>query len=273
MKVQVRESAETNAAGDHYKEYKNMARLMARTFILAASVALLGIPLPAADKPLPVPAGSTLRVRLDTLLSDKTNKTGDKFTGVVMEPITVDGKDVIPQYSAVKGHVSFVKQSGRIRGTAQLRIMIDSVTTDEGVDYPLSSTLEDSQGGVCGKTALGAKGKADEEGTINGCGKNKKDVLKSAAMAGGMGALGGASVGVATRGGCDYYGNCYPSSGPGLGTDIGYGAGIGVGTALIYSLLKHEKHIVLGPGTVLTFTVNRTTTAEATPPTAQAPAQ
>jgi hypothetical protein len=37
--------------------------------------------------------------------------------------------------------------------------------------------------------------------------------------------------------------------------------------------LKHEKHIVLAPGTVLTFTVNRTTSADATLPVAQLPAQ
>ena len=250
-----------------------MVRIMERSFILATLVVLFSVSILASDKPLPVPAGSTLRVRLDTLLSDKTNKTGDQFTGVVMEPIAVEGKDVIPKYSAVKGHVSFVKQSGRIRGTAQLRIVIDNVKTDEDVVYPLSSTLEDTQGGVCGKATLGAKGKADEEGTINGCGKNKKDVLKDAAIAGAMGAVGGASVGAASRGGCDYYGNCYPSSGPGLGADIGLGVGLGVGTALIYSLLKHERHIVLAPGTVLTFSVNRTTSADATLPTAQLPAQ
>ena len=250
-----------------------MARLIFRTFGLAVSIGLFGLAAWASDKAIPVPAGSTLRVRLDTLLSDKTNKSGDQFTGVVMQPISVDGIDVIPQYSAVKGHVSFVKPSGRISGTAQLRIVIDSVKTDEDVVYPLSSTLEDSQGGVCGKASLGEKGKADEEGTINGCGKNRKDTLKDAAIAGGIGALGGASVGAASRGGCDYYGNCYPSSGPGMGADIGIGAGIGVGTALLYTLLKHEKHIVLAPGTVLTFTVNRTTSADATLPTAQLPAQ
>src|SRR5579859_7024793 len=104
-----------------------MARIMSRAFILAVSVGLFGVAIQAADKPLPIPAGSTLQVRLDTLLSDKTNKSGDPFTGVVMHPIMVDGKDVIPQYSAVKGHVTFVKQSGRIRGAAQLRIVIDNV--------------------------------------------------------------------------------------------------------------------------------------------------
>ena len=62
---------------------------------------------------------------------------------------------------------------------------------------------------------------------------------------------------------CRYYGNC---GGAGMGTDIMYGAGIGAGTALIYSLFKHEKHIVLVEGTELTFTVNRTTTATGTLP-------
>ena len=72
-------------------------------------------------------------------------------------------------------------------------------------------------------------------------------------------------VGMATRGGCDYYGYCWPSSGPGIGTDVMYGAGIGAGTALVYKLFQHEKHIILIQGTPLTFVVNRTTDADAQP--------
>jgi hypothetical protein len=250
-----------------------MIRVAARIFTAALAFAILGAPAWGAEKALPIPAGSTLRMRLDTLLSDKTNKSGDPFTGVVMEPITVDGVDVIPKYSAVKGHVAFSKPSGRIRGAAELRIVIDSVTTDDNVVYPLSGSLEDSAGNDCNKANEAGKNKPDDEGTLTGCGKSKKDALKSAAILGGIGAAGGATVGVMSRGGCDYYGNCYPSSGPGLGADIGIGAGVGVGTALVYSLLKHEKHIVLAPGIELRFTVNRTTTADATPAPPSGPGQ
>jgi len=51
-----------------------------------------------------------------------------------------------------------------------------------------------------------------------------------------------------------------------MGADIGYGAAIGAGTALLYSLFKHEKDIVLVEGTELTFIVNRTTEAKDLPP-------
>jgi len=223
--------------------------------------------------PAPIPAGSTLRVRLETTLTDKTNTTGDPFNGVVTEPIVVNGQEVVAKFSMVTGHVAFVKPSGRVRGRAQMRIVIDRLTTPDNVVYPLSSTLEDTHGGVCGDTSVAGKGKADEEGTITGCGKSKKDAAKAAAIGAAVGAGAGATVGLASRGGCDYYGNCYPGSGPGIGASIGYGVGIGAGTTLIYSLLKHEKHIVLVEGSQLTFTVNRSTTADETAPTAQPPAQ
>ncbi len=243
-------------------------------FITAGFLAaLVGLAALAAEKPGAIPAGSILRVRLNTTLTDKTNQTGDRFTGAVTVPIVVNGQEVVPAFSQVSGHVAFVKPSGRVRGRAQMRIVVDSLWTPESVVYPLSGTLEDTQGGVCGDTTIAGKGKADEEGTITGCGKSKKKAVKAAALGAGIGAAGGASVGAATRGGCDYYGNCWPSSGPGIGTDIGYGAAAGAGTALIYSLFRHEKHIVLTQGMELIFTVNRTTTPEGAPPATQPPNQ
>ncbi len=231
--------------------------------------AILGIAADPAEMPQPIPAGSSLRVRLETTLTDKTNKSGDTFTGVVTEPIVVDGKEIVSKFSTINGHVAFVKPSGRIRGKAQMRVVVDKLTTPEDVVYPLSGTLEDTEGGVCGDTAVSSK--AGEEGTITGCGKSKKEAAKAAAIGGAIGAGAGAGVGAASRGGCDYYGNCWPGSGSSMGADIGYGAGIGAGTALVYSLLKHEKHIVLVQGMELTFSVNRTTAASATSPAASAP--
>lgn len=245
-----------------------------RSFLgLGFLAAMLGLTAFAAEKPAPIPAGTALHVRLETTLTDKTNKTGDLFTGMVAEPIVVNGKEIIPGFSQVNGHVAFIKPSGRVRGRAQMRIVVDNVTTPDNVTYPLAGTLEDTQGGVCGDTNIAGKGLTDEEGTITGCGKSKKKALKDAAIAAGVGAAGGASVGMATRGGCDYYGNCWPSSGPGVGTDIGVGATAGAGTALIYSLFKHEKHIVLTQGMELIFTVNRTTDAETTSAGAQPPSK
>ncbi len=213
----------------------------------------------AADPKPPIPAGSALHVKLQTTLTSKTNKTGDPFTGLVTSPITVNGVEVIPAGSTVEGHIAFVKPSGRIRGKAQMRIVLDNIITLDEVRYPLAATLQDATSVPCNNTAK------DNEGTIEGCGKSKKTALKQTAIGGAIGAGVGATVGIATRGGCNYYYGCYPSTGPGIATDIAYGAGIGAGTALIYNLLKHEKQIILVAGTQLSFVINRNVQSDESP--------
>jgi hypothetical protein len=233
---------------------------------LITGIAMLG----TQATPPAIPAGSTLRVELDTTLTDKTNKTGDTFTADVREPIYVSGKQVVPQWSTVSGHIAFLKPSGRVRGKAQMRLVLDKITTPDGVIYPLNGTLDEAQGGVCAHTAATGKTKADEEGTITGCGKSAKSAAEAAGIAGAVGAGVGASIGMGKEIECEWYGYC--PGGAGMGTDILYGAGIGAGTAVIYTMFKHEKHIVLVQGTLLTFTVDRTTNANRTPGTTTASA-
>ncbi len=210
-----------------------------------------------------LPAGSTLQIRLTTTLTSKTNRTGDKFTGVVKQPVIADGKTIVPEGSQVAGHVAFIKPSKRIKGRAEMRIVLDDVTTPDDAKYSLTASLADAQGSPCAKTG------SDDEGTIKSCGKSKKDAAKDAAIAGAIGAGAGASVGVGQSIDCRYYGNC---GGPGLGADVMYGAAIGAATALIYNLLKHEKEVILLEGTDLTFIVNRSVKASQVAATPNSPA-
>jgi hypothetical protein len=248
-----------------------MARKSAQLIVIICVAFIIQASAQAPDnsKPVAIPAGTSLRVKLGTLLSDKTNKVGDPFTAELADPIIVDGKEVVPAHSTVDGHVAFILPSGRFTRKAEMRLVVDKLMTPDEVVYPLSSTLQDAHDVNCENSTVGSKanGKPSEEGTITGCGKSVKAAAKDAAIMGAVGALGGASVGVMSRGGCDYYGNCYPSSGPGIGSDVGIGAGVGAGTALVYHLLQHEKHIILIYGTPLTFVVSRTTSADAMPVT------
>ncbi len=217
----------------------------------------------AAAKTAPlIPIGTVVRVQLGSTLTDATNKAGDKFDGIVDKPVVVKGKVIIPKYSQVYGHVAFVKPAGRIMGKGEMRIVLDKIVTPNNTVYPLTGSLHNGQVGDCGngKKAKG-KSRVDSEGMIHGCGKSKKAAAKATAILAGMGAAGGATIGLATRGGCYPYYGCYPSQGPGVGTDVMYGAGIGAGTALIYELLKHEKHIILVEGTDLNFVINRAVAA------------
>jgi len=199
-----------------------------------------------------VPPGTILHVKLGTTITSKTNKPGDTFTGQIAQDVLSGTETILPQGSTVTGHVAFIKPAGRIKAKAQMRIVLDSVTTPEDQQIQFSSTLEDSKGGVCGSTAN------DDEGTIVGCGKSKKDAAKDAAMGAAMGAGAGSAVGMGHEIECRYYGNC---GGPSMGGDILYGAGIGAGTAVLYNLFKHQKNIILLSGSELTFVVNRTLAA------------
>jgi len=220
--------------------------LLAAALILPAALASeTAVPPRAAQL---IPAGSLLHVRLTCTLTSKTSKPGDPFTGIVTTPITSDGKEIVGAGSTVEGHVAFVKQSGRVSGVAQMRVVLDDIITTDDMRLALPAGLDDMNAGPCAKTG------SDDEGTIKGCGKNKKDALKDAGIAAGMGAGAGSMVGLGSEIDCRYYGNC---GGPGFGTAIAGGAAIGAGTVLIYDLLKHEKHIILVQGTTMTFVISR----------------
>ena len=225
-----------------------MKRMLAILAALTLATAISSPGARAAETPT-IPAGTLLKVKLGTTITSKTSKPGDPFTGQVMGDSTAGQETVILEGSLVSGHVAFVKPAGRIKAKAQMRIVLDSIVTPEEQKIQLSSTLEDARGGVCGNTS------SDDEGTIVGCGKSKKDAAKDAAMGAIAGAGAGSAVGMGHEINCRYYGNC---GGTGMGGDILYGAGIGAGTALLYNLFKHQKEIILIQGTELTFVVNRT---------------
>jgi hypothetical protein len=225
-----------------------MRRIISTSAALIVAAAFSLSSAGAAETPS-IPPGTLLRIRLDTTITSKTNKAGDTFRGMVMQD-AMSGQDiVVPKGSLVDGHIAFLKPAGRIKAKAQMRIVLDSITTPEDKKVRLSSTLEDTRGGVCGSTSN------DEEGTIVGCGKSKKDAAKDTAMGAAVGAGAGSAVGIGHEIDCRYYGNC---GGPSMGGDILYGAAIGASTALVYNIFKHQKEIILVAGSELMFVVNRT---------------
>jgi len=230
-----------------------------------ASAPLLGqLTVPAPFDPnkqiVVLPSGSVLHVRLTTTLTSKTNQAGDKFTGVVTQPVVSGDKTIVPEGSLVDGHVTMVKASGRVAGRASMRIVLDHINTPDDVNFNLSGSLQDLASSTC------TKGVKDNEGTIAGCGKSKKSALEGAAIVGGIGAATGASIGATEDMICSWYG-C-PGQNPNIGLDAAYGAGIGAGTALLYSMFKHEKQIVLVSGTDLTFVVDHAVEGPSAPQTA-----
>ncbi len=77
-----------------------------------------------------VPAGTLLRIRLDTSVTTKNARTGNRFTGTVVSPATVDGSVVLPIGSSVHGYVVNSAPSGRLKGRAVLSLRLTSVAVD-----------------------------------------------------------------------------------------------------------------------------------------------
>jgi hypothetical protein len=86
-----------------------------------------------------IPAGTLLRVRLDHALSTVGNRSGDRFTGSLAEPVAPGGQTALPRGAAVTGLVRQSAPSGRLKGRAVLALAADSVELD-GRIYGLATS-------------------------------------------------------------------------------------------------------------------------------------
>lgn len=192
------------------------------------------LPLCAADGSITIPAGTTLNVELTSTLSTKTNQTGDLFTGKITEPIIYQGDEVVPESSAVEGHVTLLKPPGRAKGKAEMRLVMDTIKTPDGHRYSVAAAFQDAETPV-GVTVNGS------ERTVQGPGKDAKSGAKDT----GIGAGVGAGVGAIADG----------------GTGALYGAAVGAIVGVVHAIAKHHGELVLPAGTDMTFVVPRTITA------------
>jgi hypothetical protein len=193
-------------------------------------MATLVSPVAASTDTFTIPAGTTLDVELTSTLSTKTNQTGDLFTGKVSEPVFYQGDEVVPEGSTVQGHLTFVQPPGRVKGKAEMRLVLDTIKTPDGQNYSLAAELQDVQG-PAGVTVKG------NEGTVQGPGKDAKGGAIETGAAAGV----GAGVGAIADG----------------GSGALYGAAIGAIVGVAHTLAKHHGNAVLPPGTDMTFTVPR----------------
>ncbi len=83
-------------------------------------------PAPAVQEKLSLPAGTTLRVRLTEAIDTRRNRSGDKFSASLDEPLVVGDRVVVPKGTPFYGHVTQSKASGRFKGRAVLALRLDS---------------------------------------------------------------------------------------------------------------------------------------------------
>jgi len=132
-----------------------------------------------------VPAGTVLNVRTTQPLTADSARPGMTVTGIVDDPVAVDGHIVIPRGAIATLEVVNVEQSSNMKGRDRITLKIHSIHTESGT-YPVSTSQVELKGSSEGKKAA-------------------KKVLGGAAIGGALGGIlgggTGAAIGAATGGG------------------------------------------------------------------------
>lgn len=150
---------------------------------------------PAAPAGIELPAGTTIRVRLDQDLGSKISQPGDSFTATVADDVVVDGKTAIARGSRADGAVIDAKPLGKFKGGAELVVKLERVTTSYG-SYPVStSSVQRAEAGKGKRTAIFAGGGAGLGALIGGLAGGGKGAAIGALAGGGAGTAGGAMTG------------------------------------------------------------------------------
>src|ERR1700689_566206 len=85
-----------------------------------------------AEGGVSLPAGTALKVKLETTLATSTNKVGDPFSGRVTEPVVVDGKTVVPIGATVEGRLTRVSAPRRVAGKPTIGILPETLVMPNG---------------------------------------------------------------------------------------------------------------------------------------------
>lgn len=90
-------------------------------------------------------AGTEIHAALDTPLSTKTSKSGDRFTATITDPVHGgNGAIVVPSGSRVEGEVADTdedKTLAALRGKAKLDLRFRDLVLPNGQNLPLTATL------------------------------------------------------------------------------------------------------------------------------------
>ncbi len=149
----------------------------------AASSAPAPDPTPVPADPYTVSHGTVLVVRMIDSIDSDVNKPGETFRATLEEPIVVGGNILAPKDTPVTVQLVQVKQSGQLRGEAEIALHLRSLTL-HGETYSLASEF----------AQVASEGKGGESAKVIGT-TAAIGALIGAIAGGGKGAAVGAAAG------------------------------------------------------------------------------
>jgi hypothetical protein len=142
-----------------------------------------------------ISAGTRISVRTIDSIDSATNRVGYRFEASLEEPLSVDGKVVVPKGADVYGRLDESKETGTFAGRSELKLELTGIVVD-GQTVPLvtgeyevsgkskgESTAKRTVGGaaigsIIGALAGGGKGAAIGAGTGAGVGAASEIITK-----------------------------------------------------------------------------------------------
>lgn len=126
------------------------AEAPAATAAQASTPAPPPAPAPPPEPPKPkfrevtIPTGTSLSVTLATPLASKSSKPEDRVKGALAKSVVVSGATALPKGADLSGSVIEVKESGRVKGKAEIVFQFDHMTV-RGESLPIAASRITSQ--------------------------------------------------------------------------------------------------------------------------------
>jgi hypothetical protein len=150
---------------------------------------------PEAAKPLVVPAGTVITVRLNDAVGTKISQSGQTFTATVAQPVEVNGTTLIPESAEASGTVVTATPAGRFKGGSVLELKLNSVTVNGRPHAVATSAFSRSEKGKGKRTAVITGGGAGLGALIGGLAGGGKGAAIGAIAGAGAGGAGSAFTG------------------------------------------------------------------------------
>lgn len=148
-----------------------------------------------APRPVVVPAGTVLTVRLAEAVGSKISTAGQSFSATLAEPVAVEGNTVIPAGANAMGTVVDAKPLGRFKGGASLQLKLTSITVNGAERNIETSSLVRAAKGKGKRTATMIGGGAGVGALIGGLAGGGKGAAIGAIAGAGAGTAGTAFTG------------------------------------------------------------------------------
>jgi len=144
---------------------------------------------PPPPKPVTIPDGTVVQIRMIDTIDSASNQPGDRFRATLDTPITIDDKVIVPQGADIEGRVAELKSAGHFAGKPAIALELTALNVN-GRRYSLHTNQYSREGSSRGKNTAAKVGGGAALGTIIG-----------AIAGGGKGAAIGGVIGAGAGGG------------------------------------------------------------------------